>query len=189
MRRTLPFLIALSSLAAAGCPNGGDPPPPDASCSMEIALGSGSVDDFVPATSGDTAEVVLGFQGFRMLVYTLRMEGAPDSRAEVSGYVTIPDTGLEVSQLPRSVPLREGPDGARYVEELLLFFNETPVSEIVGRDADLELVARSGDCLGTLALRVALRDDDDCVDYGVEIDAGAVDAGVPDGSVACEGAP
>lgn len=184
----LPFVLSPLLLAAGGCP-GDEHGTPDAACSLDVAIGSGSADAFEPISEGDDAEVVLGFQGFRMLIVTMRLERTADDRAEVSGLVSVDDGAVEVGQLPRTVRLREGSDGARYAEELLLFFNETPISVIVDRPADLELVARSGGCVGGTRVRVVLRDDDDCVDYGVEVDAGTLDGGVPDGSVACGDAP
>ncbi len=187
MRRLLPALLLAPALA--GCPGDDGPDEPDASCALGVLVGSGTPSSFTPVADGDPAEVVLGFQGFRMLVFTLRLEGAPDDLADVSGYVSIDDGAIEVSQLPRTVRLREGPDGAAYAEEFLIFFNETPVSEIVDRPAELELVARSGGCVGGMRVGLELRDDDDCVDYGVEIDAGTLDGGVPDGAVACEEGP
>lgn len=182
----LPAFLLAASLVA-GCPDDGGKPPADASCDLGVSVGTGDAEGYVPLADGDEAEVILGFQGFRMLRVTLRVEGSDDSRADVSGYVTIEETGVEVAQLPRTTTLVEGPDGARYAEGFLVFFNDTPVSEIVGRDGELELIARSDGCVGGTRVTLAMVDDDMCVDWEAEIpDAGIVDGGIPDGAVACE---
>ena len=184
--RTLLLVLCCPLLAA--CPGGGEVPS-DASCSMGLALGTGDAASFSPLSDGDAAEVVLGFQGFRMLVLALRLDGARSARAEVSGYLTVPESGVEIAQLPRMVALRDGTDGSAYAEELLVFFNETPASEVVGREAELELIARADGCVGTTRVTLALRDDDDCVEYGIELDAGTADAGPLDAGAACGATP
>lgn len=183
--RLLLLPTSVLALVTAGC-SGDDGGSPDATCTLDVELGAGGPASFEPVADGDDAEVVLGFQGFRMLIFTMRLEGTDDELAEVSGLVSVDDGAIEVAQLPRVVRLREGPDHARYAEELLIFFNETPIADIVDRPAEIELVARSGGCVGGTRVMVVLRDDDDCVEYGVSVDAGRLDGGVPDGAVACE---
>lgn len=178
--------LALAAVLLVGCPENGGSPPADASCDLAVSVGTGNADDYVPLVDGDEAEVILGFQGFRMLQVTLRVEGTGEPRADVSGYVTIEESGVEVAQLPRTTAMIEGPDGARYAEGFLVFFNDTPVSEIVGREGELELIARSGGCVGGTRVALAMVDDDSCVDWDLEIpDAGILDGGIPDGAVAC----
>ena len=179
--------LAVAAVPLAGCPDDGVEPVADASCDLGVSVGTGSADDYAPLVDGDEAEVILGFQGFRMLEVTLRVEGSDEPRADVSGYVTIEETGVEVAQLPRTTALVEGPDGARYAEGFLVFFNDTPVSEIVGREGELELIARSAGCVGGTRVTLSMVDDDMCVDWEAEIpDAGILDGGIPDGAVPCE---
>lgn len=194
MARSIALLAALTcgSIGLGGCP--GDDTPADAaadaSCTMGITVGTGSMESFRPLHAGDPIEVILGFQGFRMLDLTLRIEEPPERSVYISAFVDVVDTDVEVRQLPTPIRAEVGPDGAAYVEGFLVFFNDAPIADLVNHDADLELVVRERDCTGGQVVRVQLRDDVACVDYDASVpDAGYLDGGVPDGAVACGVSP
>jgi len=189
MRLLPPLSAILLASLLAGCPNGGPSDggtPTDGHCTLEVELGRGTPDAFEPIAEGEPMEVILGFQGFRMLEMTVRVAGGDPEEAEISGYVTVEDSGVEVSQPPRRVRLRTGSDGAGYGESFQVFFNDVPASEIVGYRATLELIARSAGCVGGLSRSIELRDDEACVSWDASVpDAGILDGGIPDGAVAC----
>jgi len=94
-------------------------------------------------------------------------------------FVDVGATGAEVSQQNRYVPLVPAPEGGLVVERYLVFFNDVPASEVIGYEADVEMIVRAGGCTGAARRTIVLRDDDDCVLF----DAGLPDASVPDGGV------
>lgn len=179
--------IALGGASLAACgPPGADPDAgPDASCSLAVEVGPEG-DPFAPFHDGDRAEVVLGFQGFQMLLLDVRVAGSPDiDRVEISGFVGISETGVEATRIDRAVPVEREGDALR-ARGWLLFFNEAPVSAIAGHEGELELIVRAGGCVGGARVRLALVDEDACIDYGTLVpDAEVLDAGVTDGAVAC----
>lgn len=177
--------ITIALLALAGC----GPAPPDmdgGSCPLDVAIGAPDAAVFTPVEDGDPAELVLGFQGFRMLRFALRVEGATADEAEVSAFVTIADTGVELGQRTRE--RRTTPtDGGFVIDEWLLFFNDEPPSSVVGHEAVVEVIVRAGGCVGGARVRVQIRDDDDCVDHTIVLDAGARDAGIGDAAACGDG--
>lgn len=173
-------------ITLAGCPDenpsdGGM----DASCTIEVDIGSGDRDGFAPFVDGGQQEVLLGFQGFRMLEISVRIEGSTASDAELSTFVDVDDSDVEVSQGHRNLVLAAAPDGAGVIEGYLIFFNDAPASAIVGHTASLEVIARSGGCVGTDTLTMELRDDDMCVTDAGLADVGILDVGIPDGALGC----
>jgi len=182
--RIFPALLLACTLA--GCPedNPGDSGM-DAPCTIEVEIGGGDRDTFSPFVDGNPQEVLLGFQGFRMLEIGVRIDGSTASDAELNIFLEVDDSAVEVSQAHRNLVLAAASDGTGVVEGYLIFFNDAPASEIVGHTASLEVIARSGGCVGTDVLTMMLRDDDMCVtDAGIP-DVGILDGGVPDGSMSC----
>ena len=178
--------VLTAGLVGCGPTNGTSDAGADANCSLEIAVGKGDRDGFMPIREGDPAEVILGFQGFRMLEFAIQIVGSDDDQAEVTSFLEVDGTGVEVNQRDRGLQIRAQSTGGGVVENYLLFFNDAPASEIVGYSANLELVVRSGGCVGTARTRIELRDDDTCVSYDAAVpEAGVLDGGIPDGSVAC----
>jgi hypothetical protein len=180
-------VIVLISCVLFGCPgNGPTDGGMDATCSIEVDIGRGDRDSFLPFADGDPQEVLLGFQGFRLLSISVRIAGSTASDAELSIFVEVDDSTVVVNQAHRNLVLASAPDGAGVVEGYLIFFNDAPVSEIVGHTGTLEIIARSGGCVGTDVLAIDLRDDDMCVSYDAGLDdAGVIDGGIPDGAVSC----
>lgn len=184
--RALIACFALTALLACGP----ESPPADAgedtSCALEVTLGTGGEGAFEPLNDGDSSELVLGFQGIRMLFFSVMISGAEAANADMSAFLTIEETGVELSRRTRESNVVATGDGEFMLPEYLVFFNDEPASEVVGYEAELELVARVGDCVGGTRRTIMLRDDDECVDPDASVpDAGVVDGGVPDGAVTC----
>lgn len=163
-----------------------DPAPPvsdGGSCELDVTIGTDEESGFSALEDGDPVELLLGFQGFRMLRLALEVGGTPAEVAEISAYVSVADTGLELGQLTRerAVPNERGFS----VGEWLVFFNDEPPATVVGHDAEIEVIVRAAGCTGTARVRVRVRDDDACVDSDILVDAGARDAGLADAST-CE---
>lgn len=162
----------------------------DAACRLGVEVGYGG-NSFVPYVSGDQAEIVLGFQGFQMLPLDVRVSGvsgAPET-ISISATVTITDTSVEGGRTDRAVPVAiQGTTLA--TDGWLLFFNSAPVSQIAGHDGLLELIVHSGTCVGGARVTLRLVDLDHCVSFDASVpDVGALDAGVPDGAIACGATP
>lgn len=182
------FIAGFTLLALLGCgPSGPDGDAgEDASCTLDVTLGTGGEAGFVPLSDGDSTELVLGFQGIRMLFFSVMIDGAEAANADMSAFLTIEATGVELSRRTRESNVVATGDNAFMLPDYLVFFNDEPASEVVGQEAVLELVARVGDCVGGTRHTIMLRDDDECVDPDASVpDAGIVDGGVPDGAVTC----
>lgn len=179
MRRSpLPLLGAL---LLGGCPG---PAEPDAgSCVLDVEAGAMEGGAFVPLTDGDPLELLLGFQGFRMMRFAVRTRGRAAAELEV-GVVLALESGVDLDQRTRERDLTVDADTV-LLEEYLLFINDIPPTQIVGYEGELELTVRGGGCLGGTRVRVEVRDDDPCVDHGIVLDA-ATRPGAPDGGLACE---
>lgn len=178
--------LLLGLLLASGC----DPEEPTTdggSCPATVSIGTMNAGTFEPIAPGDPAELILGFQGFRMLQLALRVDlddGAGVTEAEVSSFVEVTETGVELGQRTRETQITTTDTGL-LLEEWLLFFNDEPPARVIGQTADLEVIVRAAGCVGTTRTRVAIRDDDACVDQTIVVDGGTTDAGLSDASV-CE---
>ena len=175
--RPVTFLVLL----AFAC--GDDDVPTDGgSCVLDVTLGQSRGGVFEPLAEGDPVELVLGFQGFRMLDLALASEGTHGDELELSTVVFVESSGVELSQRTRERGFRRTDSGV-VLDEYLVFFNDEPASALVGREAEIELVVRSGACVGGTSVRVTVRDDDPCVDTTIVVDAGEIDAGLADAAV------
>lgn len=179
------LIVAIVALAVSACDPGSNTRD-GGSCALDVAVGQSGAASFTPVSDGDPVELVLGFQGFRMLTFALRAEGVSADEADVSAYVSITGSDVELGQRTRERVL-EPIDGGFLVPQWLVFFNDEAPSAIVGHDAELETIVRAGGCTGSSRLRVRIVDDDGCVDHSIVLDAGARDAAVPDAEVC--GAP
>lgn len=181
--------ILLVGLSGCGPGDGSPDGSVDASCSLDVTLGTGDALGFTPLSDGDAAEVILGFQGFRMLQLAVRITETRASRADVSAYLAIDATGVEVDQRDDQLRLWPAADGSVVVERYLLFFNDAPASQIIGQDGRLDVIARAGGCTGGSSVTLELRDDDTCIAFDVDAafpDGAILDAGALDGAMACE---
>lgn len=186
MRWPAPLVVASWALLAAGCPS--PPATRDAgSCSLTVTLGESREGFFTPLPDGASVELILGFQGFRMLDLAVQSEGEHGDELELSAVATVESSGVELSQRTRERTFRPVESGV-LLEQYLLFFNDEPASALVDREVTVELVVRSGACVGGTRAVWRVVDDDPCVDTAIVLDAGAVDAGQLDAAV-CEGDP
>lgn len=175
-------LAPLLALTLVGCPTS---PDPDAgACTFDVEVGSMDADTFVPLADGDPVELLLGFQGFRMLRFAVRTHGRAADELEVGSFLAVPDSGVELDQRTRERELDPTSDGV-LLREHLVFVNDIPPAQIVGYEADVDFTVRGAGCLGGRSVRVEVRDDNPCVDHGIVLDA-ATRPDAPDGGVACE---
>jgi len=163
MKRLL-FVLALTW--CLGCSND-DPAqsePSDAGPSCTFTLTWGHRDGggaFVPFTDGDDAEITLGFQGFRYIQSVLKLENVKATSASHSARIVVEDQApYSLSDTPVKVH-EEG--GALFSDEVLVFFNDLPIADIVGKSAEITLTAKAAKCIGSTKTQVTLRDDLSCV--------------------------
>lgn len=180
---TLPIALALQ-----GCPGPVDVPDAavDAYCPLTVEIGP-SARLFAPFEDGDPAQIVLGFQGFQMLVLDVRISGTTTSRADLTASIELVDSTITASHVDRGIPTSVSGDGV-LVSGFFVFFNDAPLSELQGREADLTVIARAGGCIGGSRVRLRLSDEAPCIDPTTTIpDVASRDAGaLPDGAVLCE---
>ena len=112
----------------------------------------------------------------------------PDAVPGVGGAgadVLVAGSGVEASRIEREAYTTAVGD-AVMVEGFLVFFNDAPLSEIGGHDAEVELIARTAGCVGGARVTVHLSDRPPCIDPDASVpEAGTLDGGLPDGSVLC----
>jgi hypothetical protein len=185
-------LVGTALALLFGCGGGGEPMgKKDAaadSCKLELSLGRNEAGRFVELASGDTVELVLGFQGIQMLQLSLGVSGTRADATDVVAHIAFDAIGQSLDQRDRGLDLVDDGAGARRVEDYIVFVNDVAAAAAIGTAARVELIARIGDCQGTLVRELVLRDDDACVDFDVVIDA-STEANVPDGSVPCGDPP
>lgn len=174
---TLALPLLLTACDSEHVPDGG-------SCPVGVHVGTVDTGTFVGLGDGDPVELLLGFQGFRMLRLGVRATGAAPRDVEIGAYLSVADTGVEVSQHTRERELTPQ-DGGFLLEEYLLFFNDQPPALLVGYAANLELTVRAAGCVGGTSVAVQIRDDDPCIDHGIVIDA-ATRPDAPDGGTSCD---
>ncbi|MBI3201033.1 MAG: hypothetical protein HYZ29_05765 [Myxococcales bacterium] len=159
-------LIVLFTLAlSVGCSND-DPAESKAdagpSCTFPLTWGQlNAQGDFTPFKNGDSAEITLGFQGFRYIQSVLKLDEVKAQSATHSARIVVEgQTPYSLSDTPVKVADQ---GGTLYSEEVLVFFNDLPIAEIVGKSAEITLTAKAGGCVGSTKTTVTLRDDLDCV--------------------------
>lgn len=163
MRR---LLLGLALACLAGCstedPKSSTQPDAGPSCTYTLSWGHRSAGGaFEAFADGDDAEITLGFQGFRYIQSTLRLEDVKATSATHSARIvvegqdpyTLSDTPVKVHEEA----------GALYSEDVLVFFNDLPIADIVGKSAEITLTAKAGGCLGSTKRTVVLRDDQSCI--------------------------
>lgn len=137
---------------------------PDAgpSCSFTLTWGQrDAAGGFVPFSDGDDAEITLGFQGFRYILSALRLENVKATSATHSARVVV--EGQEPYTLSDTPVKVHDEAGALVSEDVLVFFNDLPIADIVGKSAEITLTAKAGGCLGSTKRSVTLRDDESCI--------------------------
>ena len=162
--------ITLLALLTAGCPS--NPASPDATpCYFDMQWGPGRDGSFAPFVDDDDAELTYGFQGFLYIKSTLRMnpEGSPDT-GEMTFFIQVEGQDGYSHGSPFNVAAKEG--DFRYEDEVLVFFNDIPIGELVGKPVTVNSRVVIDGCIATHNATVILRDDDDCIEQ-------------PDGSLEC----
>ena len=153
------WFVSLAALSALGTTCGPQPVQPDGgNCELAVRWGNELDCDFKPFADGDKAEMTLGFQGFRYVESGVRVTGVPDGQARLTFDLDIEGQALLV-QPAGTVPLRPGADGALYAHGVLVFLNDIPLAELVGRRAQVTLVATVGDCRAQDQVQVTLVDE------------------------------
>ncbi len=173
-RRDVFAIVSVVVALAAACSGGDDPAAPDAApCDLDVQWGAVRDAGFAPFVGGDTAELTLGFQGFRYVASALRVVGAEaGERASVTFQVELDGREPYALAAAYDVP-PASPDGAHYVANVLVFFNDIPLPQLVGTSALITTRVAVGACRGSYAATVTLVDDEDCIEQ-------------PDGGLACE---
>ncbi|MCC6876168.1 MAG: hypothetical protein IT378_17805 [Sandaracinaceae bacterium] len=172
--------VLFATLLLMGC-DPGRPQDDAGSCTLGVDVGALDGAGFTTVPDGGAVELVLGFQGFRMLVLALDVRGAASSEADVSAFLSIADTGVELSQRTRETGVEPAGEGF-VVRDWLVFFNNEPPSRIVDHDARLEVIVRAAGCTGSVARTLHIRDDVDCIEHGIVLDAAIPDGGALDGA-------
>ena len=162
MKRLL-ILCAIS--LCFGCSND-DPADnkPDAgpSCNYTLNWGHRSPGGaFEPFKDGDDAEITLGFQGFRYIRSALELKDVKAPSATYSARIVVDgQTPYSLADTPVKVS-EEG--GALFADEVLVFFNDIPIAEIVAKNAEITVTAKAAGCVGSTKRTVTLRDGENCV--------------------------
>jgi len=163
MNRLVSILFILSCVACSSEDSGkNDQPDSGPSCTYTLTWGHrASGGAFVPFSDGDDAEITLGFQGFRYIQSTLRLENVKAESASHSARIVV--EGQDPYSLSDTPVKVHDEGGGLFSDEVLVFFNDLPIADIVGKTAEITLTAKAGGCLGTTKTTVTLRDDESCV--------------------------
>jgi hypothetical protein len=166
------ILVVLASLVAA-CGGPSTEPEPVPTCEAAIEVDWGFDDQgFVPFDDGDFCELTLGFQGFRYVDSVVRLAGSDASEAVLSFRIEV--EGQEAYSQKAVQDLSAGPDGSLLAEDVLVFFNDIPVPELIGQQTTISLHVEAAVCEANDSTMVTLVDDEDCVQ-------------APDGGYDCSG--
>ncbi|HQY60142.1 MAG: hypothetical protein IPF92_16745 [Myxococcales bacterium] len=160
--------LVAALLLACACTGGGglapDADAPDADACvrpLELSWGRREGAGFTPFRDGDPGKITLGFQGFRFIDGVARLGGTQAKAASFRLQVTVDGHRPSTQDVGR-IDLVAGPDGALYAEPLQLFFNDTPLPELLGRNAAVVLRAStpaaggSGACSAQQSMKLAL---------------------------------
>ena len=153
-------LIALAATCAActSAPIDAPAATPDAGvCALRVTLGMGDRTSFAALADGDAVPIVLGEQGLLMVWLSLEVAGSSTDRVDVA-WRTVTDTGLALEQRDRYAPLVLTGTDTGVVEGWILFYEGALAPQMMGHTADVELVARVGECTASTRVRVVLRD-------------------------------
>jgi hypothetical protein len=152
--------LCFSALLLTACNCVPPNPIPDAGpCTLEIQWGREPNCVFAPFVNAQKAEMTLGFQGFRFVESAVRLTGASEPSAKLTFELAIEGQSSAV-QPAGTLDLRAGNDGALYAHEVLLFLNDVPLAELIGKHADITLGATVGSCHATHQVSIVLVDED-----------------------------
>jgi hypothetical protein len=158
--RALRHLAVALSFVSTSCTSPPPAPSTDSAppCSLQLQWGHKEAGAFIAFKDGDEAKITLGFQGFRFIDSVARITVSPPAAPSSANFrmQTTLDTREPTSQDAGPFDAKVGPDGALYVEGLLLFFNDTPLPDLIGLTAAVVVVAEAGGCRGTAHATVKL---------------------------------
>ncbi len=181
MNRLNQTLLCVLAVALMGCKQ--DAQPDATPCGYELSWGHFQDETFVSFADGNATEITEGFQGFRYIYSALRLQGLTEDTARVSFQISV--NGQEpYVQSNGNVMLEQEDGGATYARDVLVFFNDIPIAQLVGRNASILARTTSGTCNGDHGVSVVLADDEQCV----QLEDGSLDcdAGCPaDGGLDC----
>jgi len=166
--RTFSTLIFVSALA--GC-SGGAGVPDATPCGFELEWGYRQGGAFIPFGDGDDAEITLGFQGFRYVISTLRLSNVDGALVQLLAQVAVAGEEPFSQRSTFDMPAAD-PGGDRYIDDVLVFFNDIPIPQLVGKTATVSVRVDASGCIGTHAADLTLTDDDNCIEQ-------------PDGGLVC----
>lgn len=158
--------FALAAIGALGCSEDAESKP-DAGVpcvgTLEVAWGPKRSGSFVPFKNGDSGEITLGFQGFRYIDSTMRVSGV-DATTAVFGFRIEVEGHAPYNQSADTVELSAGADGALYADDVLVFFNDLPIAEVIGRNTLVTAQAKAAGCSASTAATVKLVDEQACIE-------------------------
>ncbi len=177
-------VLCLCVLMTAGCPT--PPPPPDGGgCTFALEWGKLDAGSFAPFADADPAEITVGFQGFRFIESVVEISGVAAATTLFNFQIAVEGHPAYVQAASTSTLVRQ-PSGALRAD-VLVFFNDIPMAELIGRNAQIRATASAAGCRGTDGATVVLVDQTDCVqqpDGGILCtDGGVPEGGVPDGGL------
>ncbi len=160
MRPWTAIALGWAALGCDGC--WVNPPDGGTGCEIEVEWGRVVSQTFLAYKDGDRVEITLGFQGFRFISSAARLRGTDASRASFQFDVEV-EGESPYAQPGGTVDLRSSGDGSSMSEEILVFFNDIPMAQLVGRSARIATTARADRCSGRSEVSVVLVDEDRCI--------------------------
>jgi uncharacterized protein with FMN-binding domain len=128
---------------------------PVCTSTMELEWGRMVDGVYTPFHDGDTAEIVVGFQGFRFIDAIARIRGVQTKQATFTFEATL-DGHEKMVQDAGSFDAKQEPDGALYVHSLQLFFNDVPMPELLGQQVTVVVNGKAAGCSASTGARVSL---------------------------------
>ncbi|MCP4446874.1 MAG: hypothetical protein GY811_16220 [Myxococcales bacterium] len=169
------IFVFTTTLLASACPKQ-DSTPDATPCPMDIELGAERVEGFEAFTTGESAELTVGFQDFIYISASVRLsadEAAGEDQGQLVFQIEIDAEDAYSFKQPFEALDAEA-DGWRYNDDIRVFFNQFPVPTIVGKEATITARGSLGNCIGlTSSARVTLVDEKQCIEQ-------------PDGSLLCD---
>ncbi|MBI4820551.1 MAG: hypothetical protein HY791_30060 [Deltaproteobacteria bacterium] len=158
---------AFALLASLSCgpppdpaPDGGPPdagPLPTEVCSDPASLYSfGAGEEVLEVRSGGTLAIALGFQGFIMARVMFETSEHLRENVDITSFAKV-DGFAETSASHRGIPSGPSAVGRFRTGEMLLFFNDAPLPELVGRRAEVRLRGYTSSCVAWSERNVTLK--------------------------------
>ncbi len=142
--------------------NGKDPDPP-CTGQLELEWGRRESGSFQRFAAAEKAEITLGFQGFRYIDSTMRVSGVEGTKGTFGFRIDV-DGHDAYNQSADQAELVMGSDAALYAEDVLVFFNDIPTAEVVGRNAKITANAKVAGCVDSYEASVQLVDEENCLE-------------------------